>query len=520
METTTPPPAPEGPESPEPPLQERLASGTLVQQGGQLVALIAGLAIATAIGRSLSLAEFGVYGLVISFSTYLYFALGSAENAAVTTIAAATDQRARNRTYSTAVVVYAAMGLVAGTVIAAGGVLLLGAFGFRPHLVHEGRLGVVALGAVTAVGWPLKLHQDLLRASHRWGAASSAEIIGNTVVALAVLALVLVFDAPLWALIAVAGSLPFAVGLAAVAVVRTTRAPYHFDRSELSRSESRAFLRLSASMMFISASDLFINSLDRTILAAFRSAASLGLYEAAARLNNFVRAFTGSFSVTLLPVLSTLGATDDVERTRALLVRGTRYMLIAVVPPTVTGMVLGDRILASWLGERYASAGGAAAIFLAWWLLSPNTSVPSSMLIVNRHLRRMTVFSWSIAAINLALSLVLTPLLGLEGVAIGTTAAYVAVMPFFMAYAFDRLPVTARDLAREAWLPAYGAGALLAATLGGIRLAGVSLDTLPEVFGLAAAGVLGSWLGIYLLAFDASERDLVLRILRLRRGPG
>jgi O-antigen/teichoic acid export membrane protein len=107
-------------------LGARMARGTLAQQGSQVVGFLAAIAVTTALGRELSLAEFGVYGLVISFTTYLYFALGSAETAAVRAISATDAGADRDRAFSTAIVVYATLGLGAGALIAGVGTVVPG----------------------------------------------------------------------------------------------------------------------------------------------------------------------------------------------------------------------------------------------------------------------------------------------------------------------------------------------------------------------------------------------------------
>ena len=67
-----------------------------------------------------------------------------------------------------------------------------------------------------------------------------------------------------------------------------------------------------------------------------------------------------------------------------------------------------------------------------------------------------------VAAVNLGLSLALTPELGLEGVVIATTAAYVVMAPMFLWLTLTTLPVTLAALARRVWLPAYSGGVVLA----------------------------------------------------------
>jgi O-antigen/teichoic acid export membrane protein len=131
-------------------LGRHVAMGTLVQQAGQAVGLVAMLVMATALGRTLTLSEFGVYGLVSTFSAYLFFALGSAETAAVRGIAEALDEPARDRAFTTALIVYLAFGALAGLLVAGGGNLLIPVFDLSSKLEHQARLGALAVGALTA----------------------------------------------------------------------------------------------------------------------------------------------------------------------------------------------------------------------------------------------------------------------------------------------------------------------------------------------------------------------------------
>ena len=491
-----------------------MARGTLAQQGTQIAGLATAIVVTTALGRNLTLAEFGVYGLVISFTTYLYFALGSAETAAVRSISAADEGAERDRAFSTALAVYAALGVVAGVLIAGGGVLVVGLLGFEGELLQDARLGAIGVGAVTAVGWPLKISQDLLRAVQRFATASLVEAVGTTLLAATTVVLLLVADAPLWVLITVGGAIPLYVGATATLVVLFSGIAQRPRPRELRRAELREFLRVSSALLLVAASDVVVTSLDRIILASFRSPATLGLYEGAVRPNNLVRALSGAFSVTLLPVSSRLASTADAARERALLLRGTRYMLAGLVPPTVAIMVLVEPVLVAWLGEKYGESALACAIFLVWWLFAPNAAVASTMLVVDGRLRRFAVLSWATAGANLALSLALTPIFGLEGVVLGTTLAYLVVLPFYVSYALQRVGVSLAEFARAAWLPAYGTGLVVAA---GGAAAHLLLPLESPAVAFAALGgltVLG-WLLVAGVFLSKDERSL-LRTLASR----
>ena len=138
---------------------------------------------------------------------------------------------------------------------------------------------------------------------------------------------------------------------------------------------------------------------------------------------------------------------------------------------------------------------------------------------VDGQIRRMARYAWSIAAINLVLSLILTPLLGLEGVALGTTCAYLAVLPFWVRFVVGRFEISIGQLARQAWLPAYvGGGAAAAAALTG-RLALDVGGPVEVVVTLAASTLLG-WTIVYFAFLSGDERRLVRSLGPARRAPG
>jgi peptidoglycan biosynthesis protein MviN/MurJ (putative lipid II flippase) len=123
------------------------------------------------------------------------------------------------------------------------------------------------------------------------------------------------------------------------------------------------------------------------------------------------------------------------------------------------------------------------------------------------------VYSWTIAIVNLVVSVALTPLIGLDGVAIGTTAGYLSVFPAFMRFALRRNGLSAWEFARVVWLPAYGTGAVLAGALLVVRGL-VPLNTLPVVLGVAAAAVLVAWLAFYAVLLSSEERAMFRRMVR------
>ncbi|HEV7807751.1 MAG TPA: oligosaccharide flippase family protein [Solirubrobacteraceae bacterium] len=497
--------------------ERHMARGAFAQQAAMTTGLLIMLVVVTVLGRSLTLSEFGLYGLALSVAAYVLIVQYSVEGAAVRAIAGAPDASSRDALFSTALVVYATLGVGSAVAIVVAGSGLSGVLGIPDELRDEARRAFLALGAVTAAGWPMKACQDALRGTQRFGLAAMGEIVAYLLFG-ALMAAAIVLDAPLWTLIAIGGSLSALIGMVCMVVLVTVRGGPRLRPRLVTRARIGDLLGVSAGLFVGGAADLFIYSSDRVILAAFRSAATVGLYEAAVRAHNILRQMHGTLVLTVTPVASAYIASADEARLRELLLRGTRYVMAAVVPLTVVLMVLAGPILEVWLGEKFRPAAAALAILCGYWLVGSSTGVAGAMLVAAGKIRELAQFAWQVAITNLVLSLALTPLLGLEGVVLGTTIPYVLMFPIFLRIVLRTFPaVSVRDLVREAWLPAYAGAAVLAVALVVLRVA-FELDTLAAVLGAGVAGLALYWGSYYLVWLRPGERVLVRSFLGLH-GP-
>ena len=92
--------------------------------------------------------------------------------------------------------------------------------------------------------------------------------------------------------------------------------------------------------------------------------------------------------------------------------------------------------------------------------------------------------------------------------AIATTAPYVVLFPLLLRRTLDAVPVPLSELVGRAFAPALVMGALLAAAVGGARVA-LSPDSLVSVAALALGGLAAYWAAYYVLVMDHAERALV-----------
>ena len=488
----------------------RLATGSLLQQLAQGSGLVVLFVIVTLLARRLSIAELGAYGLLSSLAGYLLVLRNSVASSAVRAMSSAAGDAARTGAFSTAAALYAAVAAATGVIVAGVGALLAETI-LSGDLAAQGRNGSLLLGAVIAAGIAASIYLDALRSSLLLPRAAATEIAGVALHLGAMLALILA-DASLAVLIGASGGMMLMSGALSAIQVRALRLPYRFRRGEVSRSRARELVQVGGYLLVVELSNLVIYALDRVILGVFRSAEAVGLYEGPVRTHNLFYALGNALAVTTLPAASRYAAAGDAERLRALAVRGSRYTLALIVPLAVTAIALSGPLLEVWLGERYREGEVALAILVSYWLLYGALAVTPGFLVGAGRARSVASVIAAVAASSLVLSLALTPLLGLEGPALGTAIAFILGFPFLLRLALSAAGARLGDLARAAWLPAYSLGLTLAAALVALRLA-FDLDDLVPFLAVALGGLAAYWAAFYLGFLSAEERRLVRDVL-------
>jgi O-antigen/teichoic acid export membrane protein len=488
-----------------------LASGALVQEIAQASGLLVLLVIVTVLARRLSVAELGAYGLVASLAGYLLVLRNSVASAAVRGMASALDRVERGRMFSAAAALYVVVGLVTGVLIAAAA-LAIGGLILDGELGRDAQLGGLGLGIVTGVGIASTVNLDALRAERLFVRAALTEIVA-VCLQLALMLSLIFGGADLAWVIAFSGAIPLFSGVLCAVVARRSGLPVHFQRAAVTRDRTMQIVPTAGWLLVVELSNLAMYAFSRVILGAYRSPAAVGQFEGPVRAHNLLYALSGALAVPVVPTASRYVAGGEARRLRELALRGTRYTLALFVPLCVTLMVLAEPILEVWLGDRYGEGATALAILVSYWLLYGGLIVTPGFLVGAGRARSVGLIMLGAAVLNLALALVLTPELGLEGPALATAIPFVLAFPLMLRVGMDASRAPLAELARRAWLPAYSLGLGLAGLLVVVRL---SLDpvTLPAVLVTAAGGVLGYWLAFYLVVLRADERRLARSLFR------
>ena len=490
-----------------------LASGALLQQVAQGSGLIALFVIVTLLARRLdSVAELGAYGLVASLSGYLLVLRNSVASAAVRAMAGAAEGEERSSVFVVARRLYALVGAATGLLIALVAIAIA-AIVLDGGLARDARVGGIGLGALTAVGIAASINLDRLRAERMFTTAAGVEIAA-VAINLAMMVTLILAGADLALIIALSGALPLLSGLmCAVLVHRFGLAARGSGRGE--RRHTAAIVPTAGWLLVIELANLAMYASGRIILGAYRSPTAVGLYEGPVRAHNLLYALGGALAVPTVPTASRYVATHDERRLRELAVRGSRYTLALFVPLCVTLMALSEPIIAVWLGDRYTDGAAALTILVSYWLLYGALVVTPGFLAGAGEARAAGRTLAAAATLNLALALILTPELGVEGPAVATAGALVAVFPILLSTGLRASGTRLADLFARALAPAYACGAVLGGLLLAVRF-GLEPESLPAVAVTAVGGVLLYWVAYYRLVLDPSERELVTGLLRRR----
>lgn len=485
-----------------------LATGALLQQVAQASGLVALLVIVTVLARRLEPAELGAYGLVASLAGYLLVVRNSVASSAVRAMAAAIERDDRARVRSAAAALYRAVGVLTGVLIALVA-LVISATVLDGELARDAREGGIGLGLITAAGISVSVWLDALRAERRFVQSALSEIAGVALHLALMLGLIL-SGGSLALVIALSGSMPLFSGILAALVMRAEGLAPRVGRERVRRERIMTIVPTAGWLLVVELSTLAMYASSRIVLGAYRSPAAVGHFEGPVRAHNLLYALAGALAVPVVPSASRYAAAGDRARLRELAVRGTRYTLALFVPLCVVLMALAAPLLAVWLGDGYSDGAAALAILVSYWLLLGGLVVTPAFLVGAGRAPQVGRIFAGAAVLNLALALVLTPELGLEGPALATAIPFVVAFPLLLRVGLDASGASLGELARRAWLPAYSLGVALAALLVAARLA-LEPDSLPPVIGLAGGGVLAYWAAFYGLVLDPAERRVFRR---------
>lgn len=445
----------------------------------------------------LGAADYGLWVTLILAGSYLGLLDSGVSTAAVQRVAAATatgDMREVSTTLATARLFFRLTALVA-VVISLVVVPEVGTiFSLSQSSVHAARLAIPLIGLLTAVQFLNSVPTAGLFGGGRSDLLSLIGLVSSVAVQLAQIAVVVIGGG----LAALAG---VALGGAVISYVWsriTQRRVFPYERSKPSRAVMRQLISHGGRNMVVGLGGSLSYGIDSLIIATVLPIQRVAPYDIAMSTASFTRSLATAGTNVLLPTYAHTDASGDQDRQFRLFAAAVSASLVITVPIYVALVAFGEPLLRLWLGkvppETYK--------VVVWLGLSFMLQLPGNQSFIFltgvRRLKLLARLALPVAAANVGLSYLFTPILGPIG-------PVVASLPQVCVLEFCLLPILCcrylgkgvRDYAKQALLPLVAPAltvaalcALLRVTLGAPSPVAAPFEAVLVVLGAWAAAVI------------------------------
>lgn len=476
----------------------RLAHSTISNYLGLAVSLGTWFLLTPFIVRQLGSNLYGLWvlvGSVIGYGSLLDFGIASALTKYVAEFRARSEWEDARGLVGTAILLYAALGLIVFAVSALLAPLFANLFNVAPA-DHDTAVWLVVLtGLHFGLSIPCAATSAVLRGLQRFDLINLIGVSSTLLGGAAIVAVLLVDANPIGILL-VNIAVMLLMQLPSIWLIRRIAPDLRLGFRGVNRKMAQKITSFSSSIFLLHVGGRLESQTDEIVIGAALPIGLVAPYNLARMISTLPQLVAEQFLTLLLPLASEMDAMRDRDRLRTLYLVSTRVTLGVFLALGVVLMVFGGPILGMWVGEEYAAYGHLVAILTLASLI--DTSVwPGGMILqgMARH-RLISVAALLSGLSNLALSIILVRTLGLTGVALGTLIPTALVcLGFVMPYCASVIGTTGRALAVETLLPALipAIPALLLLLLMRQTLAPATL------FSLAVAAAAGS--GVYALVY-------------------
>jgi O-antigen/teichoic acid export membrane protein len=275
------------------------------------------------------------------------------------------------------------------------------------------------------------------------------------------------------------------------------------------RSASPAGMRViasfSASLFAIEAAGRLQTRTDEFVIALFRPLTAVTPYALARKLGEVAQLVAVQFLKVMMPLASELHAADQGRKLRKLYLVASRVALGIATAAAVMLAMFSDAILTLWVGSEYAQYAPLVALLALANLIGTSQWPAVEILLGMARHRVVAVTSLAAGVTNVVLSVLLLPVLGLVGVALGTLIpTVIASLCIVMPFAMRTLGVSVGTAIRDIWAPGLLPGVAAAAVAWTLRAQPAPFSVGTLAIGIGATGFV--YLAVY-LAMPASRAE-------------
>jgi len=368
---------------------------------------------------SLCLAVTGVLGLLdMGFSTaavkYVAECTGSA------------NHEARNEAVSTLMVVYAALGALCLLLLVSLVPVGIRVFSLDLQQAEIFKNIMAITGAALAVALPLSVFRSALIGAGCFHVVNLVEL--GTILLNALLVVVLLSTG--WSLIGLAianASVMLSAPLLLMPLAKRMIPEFRLSVGLVRFGRMSEVAPLAAYFMLANIALLITLRSDALIIKGFLPLSAVAAYAIAAKISEYTFLLNKQFSNALMPLVSSSSSAGDQNTVRAILIDGTRFLMIIATPLLGLLFFHAEHIIHFWVGPQLHEVVLPLRVLLVAVFFSTLQLNAANVLGMSGGHRGVAWTMIGSALLNILLSLLLIPRLGLVGAALSTLAAAVVL---------------------------------------------------------------------------------------------
>lgn len=249
----------------------------------------------------------------------------------------------------------------------------------------------------------------------------------------------------------------------------------------------------------------FVNSnVDVYMVGYYLESASLGVYNIALQLGNLLTAVLVTTGFLLPPILTRLHKQDKQREMRRMFQILTKWMLVFGLPVFVVLFFAPEFVIGLLFGESYTSGTTALRVLLVGKLVAIVMGLNGSALVALGDNRIVSIIVFCETVINVALNVLLIPVVGIVGAAIGMAVSSVVGDSLGVAILYRRHrlhPFTKPVLATVSAVAAFGG-----ISYGFLWMVGLPTFAVVPLVGIAYVPIVAS------LAPEPEDEQLLTRV--------
>lgn len=284
-----------------------------------------------------------------------------------------------------------------------------------------------------------------------------------------------------------------------MAICAKKQVPYVNLVVSFNLKEMRNLFTLTLDILILRFNGVIYNNMDKLIVGMVLGAALVTDYDIANRVHALALTVMGLAPSVVLPAASAYGASNDDERLRKLLLKGSKYTTAMTVSIVVVLFVLAEPLISFWISPDRAYVAQYAQLFLVYLFFWPVIQVGWNMLVGVAKVKSIIPIQTASVIVNLLLSIILIHFIGVAGVMIATLVANAMIFFAYVKLISKTFGISIAYFLRQVVFAAYLISALVGGALFAVvrfrppkSLIEVGLYGLVAIFTLVALYLVGS----------------------------